>query len=151
MISSAESASLGSSEGNLPLVAAEPGGCRGSGAGEVLVVPHSVGAGAVLCIAIFNHVMNYISHSSSDKNCLAHLKGWKKCGSQQVLVCTAEVWEVKELGSIPSRAVDLLCLPALISPCKKQLCSFSQSTYFTVESLTNDQVPFTSCYFTVCL
>lgn len=88
------------------------------------MVPHSVGAGAVLHIAIFSHVMNYISHSSSDRNCLAHLKGWKKCGSQQVLVCTAEVWEVRELGSVPRRAVDL-CLPALISPCTKQLQSFS--------------------------
>lgn len=43
-------------------------------AGVQVVVLHSVGAGAALHVAVFNHLVSCISPSPSDRDCLAQLE-----------------------------------------------------------------------------
>lgn len=44
-------------------------------------VPHSVGAGVALHVAVFNHLVSCISPSPSDRNCLVQLEElWESAG-----------------------------------------------------------------------
>lgn len=73
---------MGSSRGTFSLVLLSQEGAAAPSAGVVVVVlPHSLGAGAVLHVAVFNHLVSCISPSPSDRNCLAQLEEpWESAG-----------------------------------------------------------------------